>query len=80
MHRDMVIRCALYTGKVDSEMPRVVGHKNAVLDVAWNPFNANMVASGSDDCTAKIWMIPDGGLKEPMTTAALTLEGHGRKV
>lgn len=38
------------------------GHKGLVLDIAWNPFDDNMIASCSEDCTVKLWHIPDGGL------------------
>jgi coronin-1B/1C/6 len=68
------------TGKFDPKNPIVTGHKSAVLDLDWNPFNDNLIASGSEDCTAKIWSIPDGGLKETQTEAAQTLIGHKRKV
>ena len=33
-----------------------------MLDLAWNPFNENQIASSSEDCTVKIWDIPDEGL------------------
>jgi len=68
------------TGKVDAKNPVVSGHKSAVLDVDWNPFNDNLVASGSEDCTAKVWGIPDGGLTENMNEPLQTLNGHKRKV
>lgn len=68
------------SGKVDPKMGIVTGHKAPVLDVDWNPFNDNIVASASEDCTAKIWVIPDGGLKENMNDSAQTLSGHKRKV
>jgi len=68
------------TGKVDPKAPLVSGHKSAVLDVDFNPFNDSLVASGSEDCTAKIWGIPEGGLKETLTDPLQTLTGHKRKV
>lgn len=68
------------TGKFDAKNPTITGHKSAVLDLDWNPFNDNLVASASEDCTAKIWNIPEGGLTENMTEAAQSLIGHKRKV
>lgn len=57
------------------------GHKQDVLDVAWNPFDDNMIASSSEDATVKIWNIPDEGLVEDLNDPLLTLEGiHQRKV
>jgi hypothetical protein len=67
-------------GRIDVNYPKVTGHKNPVLDVAWNPFNDNQLASASEDCTIKLWDIPDGGLTANMEECLLTLEGHQRKV
>ena len=51
------------------------------MDVAWNPFNENIVASCSEDCMVKIWEIPDEGLKENWggDKALIELSGHNRK-
>jgi len=68
------------SGKVDPKSPLVSGHKSAVLDIDFNPFNDSLIASGSEDCTSKIWGIPEGGLKETMTEPLQTLSGHKRKV
>lgn len=68
------------TGKWDAKAPMITGHKNAVLDLDFHPFNESLVASASEDCTVKIWGIPEGGLKENMTEALQTLTGHRRKV
>ena len=67
---------------MDPEHGRVGGHKQDVLDVAWNPFDDNMIASCSEDATVKIWHIPDQGLdKEILTTPLISLEGqHQKKV
>lgn len=63
-----------------SGVPLIVGHKAHVLDVQFNPFNQNLLATVSEDCFGKIWQIPDGGLAESATDAAQTLKGHRRKV
>ncbi|KNC83213.1 hypothetical protein SARC_04538 [Sphaeroforma arctica JP610] len=67
-------------GRLDMNHPKVSGHKAPVLDVQWNPFNANMVASASEDCTVKVWLIPEEGITENTDTPAVTLEGHQKKV
>jgi len=67
-------------GKVNPNLPLVSGHKSAVLDIDFHPFNDSLIASVSEDCTAKIWGIPDGGLKETLTEPLQTLNGHRRKV
>jgi len=69
-----------FKGKVDPKLPIITGHKGVVLDIDFHPFNDSLLASVSEDCTAKIWQIPEGGLKENLVEAAQTLNGHKRKV
>jgi coronin-1B/1C/6 len=68
------------TGKVPRSYACLNGHSAAVYDTAWNPFNDNILATGSDDTTVKLWTIPDGGLTENVRDAAVTLTGHGKPV
>lgn len=68
------------TGKVHPNQAIISGHKGAVLDVDWNPFNDGLVASVSEDCTGKIWGIPEGGLTANLSEPLQTLNGHKRKV
>ena len=58
----------------------VAGHKGAVLDIAWCPHNDYVIASGSEDCTIKVWQIPDGGLTENLTEPVVDLSHHQRRV
>ncbi|CAF3224206.1 unnamed protein product [Rotaria socialis] len=67
-------------GRVDREAPLVSGHKSAVLDIAWCPHNDNVIASGSEDCTVKIWQIPDGGITSTLTEPTVDLVAHQRRV
>lgn len=60
--------------------PVISGHSGAVLDFDWNPFHDNIIASCSDDCTIKVWGVPDEGLTETITDPLVDLRGHGRKV
>jgi len=61
-------------------VPLFTGHKGPVLDLDFNPFNDNIFATASEDCFSKIWVIPEGGIKENTEEAAQTLKGHKRKV
>lgn len=61
-------------------VPLYAGHKGAVLDLDFNPFNDNLIASVSEDCNVMVWSIPDGGLTKTVTDPAQTLQGHKRKV
>jgi WD40 repeat protein len=67
-------------GKIAPNYPLICGHTAEVLDIEFNPFNDNLVASGSEDGYCKIWNIPDAGLTESMTDPVQTLMGHKRKV
>jgi coronin-1B/1C/6 len=70
------------TGRVDAEAPLVAGHKAAVLDIAWCPHDDWVIASASEDCTVKIWRIPEGGIKpkEKLTEPIADLVAHQRRV
>ena len=67
-------------GRVGTTHPICDGHSAPVLDLAWYPFNDNIIATCSEDCTIKIWMIPDEGILETTREAQLTLTGHQRRV
>jgi len=60
----------------------ISGHTGAVLDLEFDPFNDSILATCSEDCTAKLWRIPDGGLANgsQLTADMQTLKGHKRKV
>ena len=68
------------TGKIDPNAPLVAGHKGAVLDIQWSPFDDNIIASASDDAIVRVWCIPDGGLTSTLTEPAAELVGHQRRV
>jgi len=60
------------------KIPLITGHKGPVLDLEFNPFHDNIIATVSEDCYGKIWQItPDftGTDKEVQL-----LKGHQRKV
>jgi len=61
-------------------MPTVSGHKGPVLDISWCPHNDNVIASASEDCSVKVWQIPEGGLTRPMTDSVVDLLQHQRRV
>uniref|UniRef100_A0A4W4GR90 Coronin n=1 Tax=Electrophorus electricus TaxID=8005 RepID=A0A4W4GR90_ELEEL len=67
-------------GRVDPHHPKICGHQGNVLDIKWCPFRDNIIASCSEDCSVRIWEIPDGGLRRNMTEAQMVLIGHSRRV
>lgn len=69
------------SGKLaQGNVPLFAGHKGAVLDIDFNPFNDNLIASVSEDATIMIWGIPEGGPTKTTTEPLQTLNGHKRKV
>ncbi|XP_055528246.1 coronin-1C-like isoform X1 [Wyeomyia smithii] len=68
------------TGRIDFQCCKVIGHTGQILDLKWNPFDDNMIASASDDCTIKVWKIPEGGLTSNLSECTVDLAGHKRKV
>eukprot|EP01029_Cantina_marsupialis_P029115 TRINITY_DN779818_c0_g1_i1.p1 TRINITY_DN779818_c0_g1~~TRINITY_DN779818_c0_g1_i1.p1 ORF type:complete len:437 (-),score=161.77 TRINITY_DN779818_c0_g1_i1:457-1767(-) len=67
-------------GKVAPGFPVIQGHSSKVTDFDFNPFNDNMIVTGSDDRSVKIWIVPEEGLKENMTEPVGVLEGHAKPV
>lgn len=67
------------TGRIERDTPLVIGHKAAVLDIAWCPHDDNYIASTSEDCTVKIWKIPDGGLVRNLEDAEVELCYHQKR-
>ncbi|KAK5118421.1 hypothetical protein LTR62_002935 [Meristemomyces frigidus] len=73
-------------GKVPEQIPLFRGHTATVLDTDWNPFNDNIVASGSDDGKVFLWQVPEAftlhtDAEEPEDVKPVgKLSGHSRKV
>lgn len=69
-----------HTGRIDFQRCKVIGHAGQIFDLKWNPFNDSQIASASDDCTIKIWDIPEGGLTSSLSEFSNELLGHRRKI
>lgn len=67
-------------GRMETSIPAIAGHTAAVLDFEFNPFHDQLIMTGSEDTTIKVWQIPEGGLTENITTPLVDLAGHSRKV
>jgi len=76
----LVLPLSKATGRLDAKTPLVAGHKGPVLDVAWCPHNDNVIASGSEDTSVKIWQIPNEGVTSTMTECIVSLDIHQRRV
>lgn len=69
-----------HTGRIDFQRCKVIGHAGQIFDLKWNPFNDFQIASASDDCTIKLWEIPEGGLTSSLSEYSNELLGHRRKI
>ncbi|CAK9086073.1 Coronin-A (Coronin) (p55), partial [Durusdinium trenchii] len=67
-------------GRFPAQPAVLDGHRGAVLDFDFNPFHENLIATGGDDCTVKVWGIPDGGLQDTESEPLIDLHSHQRKV
>lgn len=64
------------SGRVPADFPSVTGHRAAVTDLKWNPFNPQQIASSSDDGMVRIWTIPNGGLVHNLSKPLCELKSH----
>uniref|UniRef100_A0A0K0DWB2 Coronin n=1 Tax=Strongyloides stercoralis TaxID=6248 RepID=A0A0K0DWB2_STRER len=67
-------------GRIDKDYPYVDAHKAPCLEIAWSPFNDNVIASCSEDTTTKVWLIPDRGLTRTLSEPIVELTGHQKRV
>uniref|UniRef100_A0A7E4VYK5 Coronin n=1 Tax=Panagrellus redivivus TaxID=6233 RepID=A0A7E4VYK5_PANRE len=67
-------------GRIDKDYPFVDAHRAPCLEVAWSPFNDNVIASCSEDKSAKVWVIPERGLNRTINEPAVELVGHEKRV
>ncbi|KAL3092355.1 hypothetical protein niasHS_007564 [Heterodera schachtii] len=68
------------SGRIDKEIPFVDAHKAPCLEVHWSPFNDHVIASCSEDTTAKVWLIPEKGLLRTIHEPVVELNGHQKRV
>ncbi|XP_076800317.1 coronin-1B-like isoform X2 [Clavelina lepadiformis] len=71
------------TGRIPTDQPFVNGHTQQVIELAWSPFNDNLLASTSEDGTILVWEIPDEGVKQTLTDPWQKLggaDGHHKRV
>ncbi|BCR89326.1 coronin [Aspergillus chevalieri] len=75
-------------GKLPERIPLFRGHTAVVLDTDWNPFNDELLASGSDDGKICLWRVPENFTIRPDiepdqiqdVTPVGKLSGHPKKV
>lgn len=63
-----------------TEVCLFTGHKAPVLDIDYNPFNDNLIASVSEDCNIRIWNVPEGCPAGNHNEPVQLIQGHKRKI
>ncbi|XP_075942074.1 coronin-7 isoform X1 [Anarhichas minor] len=63
----------------DTALPTVENSVN-VVDLCWDPFNAQRLVVAGDDAKIRVWQVPEGGLKETLTEPEVLLQGHTEKI
>lgn len=75
----MVVLPLASVGRV-SAPKKIMVHKGKVLDFEFNPFNDNLIATGSEDCYLKVTAFPADGLTADVKESVATMQGHQKKV
>ena len=66
-------------GRLPSDIPKIDAHQAYVLDLQWNPYDDNMIASCSEDGKIKIWNIKDVGLITNTEESLICLDHHQKR-
>lgn len=57
-----------------SSFPQISGHQAFVTDFDFSPFHDNLISTGSEDCTVKLWKIPDDGISGVLSAPTSVLD------
>ncbi len=57
MGKALFIESLFQVGRIEKDYPLVDAHRGPCLEVSWCTFNDNVIASGSEDCTVKVWHV-----------------------
>lgn len=75
--------CAVFphdaVGKVAPNPPIVLGQEGPIIDVKFDPFDAQKLFTASEDGTIFGWQLPAGGLEENLSDPMVELKGHNKK-
>ena len=65
---------------VKPDIPLLKGFKGPVLDLEFSPFRTDLLATASEDCSVRLFQIPEEGLKKTVHEDLQSLAGHVKKV
>jgi len=66
-------------GRLPYTFPMIRGHNGVIMDFDFYPFNENVIITGSEDATLRLWNIPET-ITEDITEPIAKLAGHSKKV
>ena len=66
-------------GSVKPDLPYLRGFRGPVLDLEFSPFRTDLIAATGEDCSVKIFQIPEGGLTTTITQELQGFAGHVKK-
>ncbi|KAL9880351.1 coronin-7 isoform X4 [Glossina fuscipes] len=67
-------------GRKSKTMPLLHAHTDTVTDLGFSPFHDGLLATASQDCTVKIWHIPEKGLETSLTDPECVFSHKQRRV
>ncbi|KAK7496457.1 hypothetical protein BaRGS_00012379, partial [Batillaria attramentaria] len=67
-------------GRVGSELTYIQGHGDFVADFDFSPFDDYMLATGAQDNSLKVWLLPQESERENVSEAALVLPSQNRRI
>lgn len=68
------------SGRKSKLMPLLHAHSDTVTDMDFSPFHDGLLATGSQDCSVKIWHIPEEGLLESLLNCECAFSHKQRRV
>ena len=66
--------------RLEADLPLIKGHAGPIVDFDFSPFNHNLLATASEDGTAKLWVIPEDGITKDVHQSDAELKGHSKKL
>lgn len=66
-------------GRLPDSLP-TIENTVPVTDLTWDPFNPQRLVTGGEDGRIKVWIIPQGGLKETISDPHSVLIGHNERI
>ena len=65
---------------VKSDTPLIKGFRGQIIDLEFSPFHYDILATSSEDCSIKLFKIPENGLTKTITQELQILKGHLKKI